>query len=470
MSVHTERNDMDIDLEAVRPILERIAVRGEDDGEKFTNTARVDAIADCLKESSWKLYHDGDLAKIYTRCDFNPAKPVVVVSSHVDMVARRCYVKCDGELWKGSFDNLITNAVIVACIKENAFNGNVMVAFTGDEEADDGFGGADEVAETLSEKGISVKHVVVTDMTEEGWDDKKAFTIENVLPEDDESRQQKMAKSLKEAVAGIDDNPCVIVDGKPDEAWEYDEYDLPCCSVCMPCKGEMHSEEGVEIRGAGIKAYAEAIVAVIRESRKEWFMSNTVLKAEATINLYGVCNYEDVDEIRRRIEEDESVVEWLYRCSLPEGFKRRFIGQCRIIVETEDGEEDVIRMCSCLDENVDCWPEDDESRLDLSRVHIEKSGAPPWPFENAVGCGEEKGVPLEYSMPVHNTWGSLGIKGEFDPQKLMMVVKDGFLDSVKYAGKILISASGDGFGLEEACITEFRYIDGDELVKGEQWL
>ena len=122
MSVHTERNDMDIDSEAVRPILERIAVRGEDDGEKFTNTARVDAVADCLKESSWKLYHDGDLAKIYTRCDFDPAKPVVVVSSHVDMVARRCYAKCDGELWKGSFDNLITNAVIVACMKENVFS------------------------------------------------------------------------------------------------------------------------------------------------------------------------------------------------------------------------------------------------------------------------------------------------------------------------------------------------------------
>ncbi len=60
----------------------------------------------------WNLYHDGDLAKIYARCDFDPAEPVVVVSSHVDMVAERCYAKCDGELWKGSFDNLIANAVI----------------------------------------------------------------------------------------------------------------------------------------------------------------------------------------------------------------------------------------------------------------------------------------------------------------------------------------------------------------------
>ena len=263
MSVHTERSDMDIDSEAVRPVLERIAVRGEDDGEKFTNTARVDASADCLKESSWKLYHDGDLAKIYTRCDFNPAKPVVVVSSHVDMVARRCYVKCDGELWKGSFDNLITNAVIVACMNENVFNGNVMVAFTGDEEADDGFGGADEVVEALEGEGIAIKYVVVTDVTEEGWKDEKAFTIENVFPEDDESCQRKMVEALKGVVADVDNAPCVIVDGEPDEAWEYDEYELPCCSVCMPCKGDMHSEEGVEIRSAGIKKYAEALGAVV---------------------------------------------------------------------------------------------------------------------------------------------------------------------------------------------------------------
>ena len=255
---------MKVDSEMVRPILERIAVRGEDDGEMFTNTARVDAIADCLKESGWELYHDGMLAKIYVPCGFDPKQPVVVVSSHVDMVAEWCYVKCNGELWKGSFDNLITNAVIVACMKENAFNRNVMVAFTGDEEADDGFGGADEVVEALKDKGIYVEYVVATDVTGEGWADEKAFTIENVFPEDDEVRQQKMAGALKEAVAGVDSAPCIVVDGEPDESWEYDEYSLPCCSVCLPCKGDMHSDEGVEIRRAGIKKYAEALDVVVK--------------------------------------------------------------------------------------------------------------------------------------------------------------------------------------------------------------
>ncbi len=254
-----------VSAEDVRHILEQITVRGEDDGEKFTNTARVDAIASCLKESGWEPYHDGDLAKIYVRRDFDDfdlSKPVVVVSSHVDIVAERCYAKCDGELWKGSFDNLITNAVIVACMKAKVFGANVMVAFTGDEEADDGFGGADEVAKVLSKKEINLRCVVVTDVTEEGWEEEKAFTIENVMPEDDEWYRRKMVKHLKEAVADTDSNPCVIMDGEPDEAWEYDEYNIPCCSVCMPCRGDMHSEEGVEIHSSGIKAYSEALAAV----------------------------------------------------------------------------------------------------------------------------------------------------------------------------------------------------------------
>lgn len=254
--------DKKVMLESVTPILARIAVRGEDDGERFTNTARVDAIAECLKDSGWRLFHDGSLARIYAHHGFDQSKPAVVVSSHVDMVAAHCYADCSGELWKGSFDNLITNAVAVACMKADALAPNVLVAFTGDEEEDSG--GADEVAETLEAKGIAVKFVVATDVTEEGWESGKSFTIENVLPEEDEDEQAELANALRASVSAIDPHPCMIVEGEEDEAWEYDEYDLPCCSVCLPCAGDMHSEEGVEIRSSAIEPYAQALVAVSR--------------------------------------------------------------------------------------------------------------------------------------------------------------------------------------------------------------
>lgn len=251
---------MTVNADMVRSIVERIAVRGEDDGECFTNTARADAIAECLKDGDWRLYHDGNLAKIYVHRDFEPKKPVVVVSSHVDMVAKSCYAECLGDIWKGSFDNLITNAVVVACMNTGAFGTDVLVAFTGDEEEESG--GADEVVEALDEREIAVKFVVVTDVTEEGWHRGKSFTIENVFPEEDEEMQRRQAATLRGMVTDLDPLPCVVVEGAADEAWEYDEYGLPCCSVCMPCTGEMHSEEGVEVRASSIAPYAQALAAV----------------------------------------------------------------------------------------------------------------------------------------------------------------------------------------------------------------
>lgn len=65
-------------------------------------------------------------------------------SSHVDMAAQRCYADCQGDVWRGSFDNLITNAALVWDVRENRFGSQVLVAFTGDEEEDSH--GADQVA------------------------------------------------------------------------------------------------------------------------------------------------------------------------------------------------------------------------------------------------------------------------------------------------------------------------------------
>lgn len=256
-----------VDSTFVSHILERITVRGADDGERFTDTARVDAIASCLSSSDWQLYIDGALAKIYAHRDFDPKRPAVVVSSHVDMVADHCYADCSGEMWQGSFDNLITNAVVVACMMENSFGSNVLVAFTGDEEGEGG--GADEVAETLDHKGIAIQRVVVTDVTEEGWESAKSFSIENVFPEGFRTNRQRVIKALRTAVSSIDTDPCVMVDGEEDEAWEYDEYDLPCCSVCLPCCGDMHSEKGVTIRADSLGNYSRALVAIIADEIPE---------------------------------------------------------------------------------------------------------------------------------------------------------------------------------------------------------
>ncbi len=51
----------------------------------------------------------------------------------------------------------------------------------------------------------------------------------------------------------------VVVEGEPDEAEQYGEHDLKCCSVCLPCHGDMHSEEGVEVRPISVVIYTEVL-------------------------------------------------------------------------------------------------------------------------------------------------------------------------------------------------------------------
>jgi len=244
--------------EDVQTILRRIALRSKDDGWRFTDESRVNAIKECLATSAWTLYSDGRLAKIWNHEGFDPSLPVIVVSSHVDMVAESCYSECEGELWNGSFDNLITNAIVVALMLKEEFGPQVLVAFTGDEEEESR--GADEVVQTLSARGCEVRFVIATDVTEEGWRNGKAFSLENILPED-EDVQDRIAGLLRPALLLLDEAPQIIVDGDPDEAWEYDEWDLPCCSLCIPCCGDMHSEEGVEVRSADVPRYAAALAA-----------------------------------------------------------------------------------------------------------------------------------------------------------------------------------------------------------------
>ena len=243
-------------IDSPESILKRIALPCRDNGVDFTDTRRLSAIAECLG-GSWQLLVDGRLAKIYARPEFNPKMPAVVISSHVDMVADHCYADCDGELWRGSFDNLITNAAVVSGMKQMSFNPNVLVAFTGDEEEDSR--GADEVFHSLRSRGVKISCVIVTDVTDVGWKAGKCYTIENIFPDDGQS-VAKLLSVLLPQVVDVDKQPKVVVEGECDEAWQYDEHDLRCFSVCLPCHGNMHSEEGVAVRGNSVEIYLDVLV------------------------------------------------------------------------------------------------------------------------------------------------------------------------------------------------------------------
>ena len=58
---------------------------------------------------------------------------------------------------------------------------------------------------------------------------------------------------------GLEEGRVALVPAMPDETWEYDEMGVPCFSLCVPVKGDMHSGEGVLMRKESFGRYVEAL-------------------------------------------------------------------------------------------------------------------------------------------------------------------------------------------------------------------
>ena len=56
------------------------------------------------------------------------------------------------------------------------------------------------------------------------------------------------------------DDPRIIdEEAEPDESWEYDDCEQICFSLCLPTKGEMHSDEGILARVISFRRYTEVL-------------------------------------------------------------------------------------------------------------------------------------------------------------------------------------------------------------------
>lgn len=234
-------------------LLRRLTIDSKDDGSHFTVTNRVDEIKKLLQTSRYHLVHKGPLSLIYART-IDPAQWRVLISSHIDCVYQKCFVEETGDCWKGTFDNSATNAAIVDMMLRDELDAHAIVAFTGDEEIHSG--GAIEVMNVLHERGAQLNFGIVLDVTEEGWEDGAAFSIEN-----DRGFDILTGYHIIQLLQSTE-MPCTLIhNAEPDETWDYGKgienifSPLPCLSLCLPALGELHGEEGVLIRKSSPTAY-----------------------------------------------------------------------------------------------------------------------------------------------------------------------------------------------------------------------
>jgi len=243
-----------------------------DNGRDFTRTDRIHRIRDLLRSTPYTCLGEKPLAQVWQHPGFVPALPLVLVSSHIDSLYTNYHASCDDGILLGTFDNSVTNAVILSLILENRLPQQVLVAFTGDEE--DESRGADQVIDILQNAPPNAIHpemVVVLDITEESYDS-HSFTFENLFRASKESpsaqfrfeKKRDLAQFLRNLLAPSD--PVIIKEGEPDESWQYDEHDLNCFAFCLPCKtitGNIHDEEGVHVKESSAHQYANTLATVL---------------------------------------------------------------------------------------------------------------------------------------------------------------------------------------------------------------
>ena len=262
-------------------LLTQINVLNYDNGKKFTRTDRLDAICELLWNSSYRRINANGLFHLYSKVPLSELPDeLIVISSHVD--CQRQITKCfskdyDNDMMRGTFDNSLTNAIAVNLMLEDTFAMNVVVAFTGDEEEDST--GAADVAAFFRNLHKKIK-VIVLDVTDMGWREGCAFTIENNFWSDTTGKVVSRLSAETgypwrfvpsdpyELPAYILNKYVIGQEAEPDESWEYDEHKVECFSLCIPTKGEMHSDNGVLVRKDSLAPYMKILSLLCTEVQR----------------------------------------------------------------------------------------------------------------------------------------------------------------------------------------------------------
>ncbi len=259
-------------------VLSAVSVINRDNGSRFTQTERIDAITSLLWDSKYRRINAEGLFILYASKPLAEymGNEVVVVTSHID--CERSITRCFSEreqngMLKGTYDNAITNAAITFLMMKDSLPENILVAFTGDEEV--GSGGAAQLAVFLKENGIKIRHIFVLDVTDMGWNEAADFTIENNFWNGDcgykiINAAQALPYNWRFVPSDCNDVPAfvpkaLVIDeeAEEDESWEFDELGINCCSICLPVKGEMHSDHGVLAREISFYNFTEALVQIL---------------------------------------------------------------------------------------------------------------------------------------------------------------------------------------------------------------
>lgn len=269
-------------------ILKQVNVMCRSNKFEFTDDTRLKVIDKLLEESSYKCNYHGSLCRIYSKKPIEElGENIILVSSHVDTVhaITECSSSLDEEkgIFRGTYDNTITNASEVILMQEENLPDNIVFAFTGEEESCN-CKGALEAAEYIKSFSKNL-FCVALDVTYEGFDTNRLWTIENCVPCPKKERESNNLNIISDIALSFEPE-CQTFDfikaGKKhipdnlpeqylthseswyDEAAAYRKAEYPTLSICIPCgRGEMHSNYGVAVKQPVFEGYLLSLTSFL---------------------------------------------------------------------------------------------------------------------------------------------------------------------------------------------------------------
>lgn len=301
-----------------RDILEQCAVPCYSNKKGFTNLTRIEAIRGLLKKSGYKeiflntvsIWHKGDLAK-------QAEKDCILVSSHCDLVKNitKPYSSLDENgYYRGTYDNIGTNAAAIITMLEGDLPSNVMFAFTSDEETGRCQGAKDAVS-FLKSMNIKKLTCMALDVTYEGYDEGMLASVENGTKDADflkkiaksalatEADRQTFCFVRKTRKAFPENLPKEYIckdTGLYDEAMAYGEIGQKSFSLCLPCDGEMHSNSGVKVRQPVFEGYVNTLKGMLYSLTKTHVNQLTAIQIEKNTLLDRTTELLEQEKAKRK--------------------------------------------------------------------------------------------------------------------------------------------------------------------------
>lgn len=248
--------------ETLDRVLSQIALpaRSDKHNRGFTETAKLDAIKEMLslENSPYSIIGTSKNCVIYGQEPPQRGEQPILVSSHADIVSQitKVFSEKGEEYYRGTYDNLGTNAAACVLMLNETFPKNVYFAFTADEETGRCHGAKDALSFLADASGVNPLCIAL-DVTWDGFGE-KLYSIENFA-----TSMEPTLTALAQRTDSAHATANFTRVGGYDEGTYYCNKKMQACSICLPCSGSMHSDSGVDIFKATFHGYILSLAAVL---------------------------------------------------------------------------------------------------------------------------------------------------------------------------------------------------------------